>query len=121
MLRFSANLSMLFTEVGFLDRFAAAAAAGFEAVEFMFPYGYDKDRLAGLLHEHGLILVLHNLPAGDWAAGDRGIACLPDRVGEFRAGVEEAVAYATALGCPRLNCLGGIVPPGVDMARAKDT
>ena len=121
MLRFSANLSMLFTEIGFLDRFAAAAAAGFEGVEFMFPYGYDKDRLAGLLHEHGLTLVLHNLPAGDWAAGDRGIACRPDRVGEFRAGVEEAVAYATALGCPRLNCLGGIVPPGVDMARAKDT
>ncbi|MBV8232490.1 MAG: hydroxypyruvate isomerase [Planctomycetaceae bacterium] len=119
--RFSANLSLLFTEIGFLDRFAAAAEAGFEGAEFMFPYGYDKGHLADLLHEHGLTLVLHNLPAGDWAAGDRGIACLPDRVGEFRAGVEEGVAYATALGCPRLNCLGGIVPPDVDAARARDT
>jgi hydroxypyruvate isomerase len=119
--RFSANLSMLFTETGFPDRFAIAAAAGFEAVEFRFPYGYDKGRLAGLLHEHGLIPVMHNLPAGDWASGDRGIACRPDRVGEFREGVEDAVGYAIALGCPRLNCLAGIVPLGIDAALAKDT
>ncbi len=112
--RFAANLTMLFNEVDFLDRFAAAAAAGFRAVEYLFPYGYDKDRLAGMLAENGLSQVLHNLPAGNWAAGDRGLACLPGRVGEFQDGVGRAIDYARALGCPRVNCLAGIAPNGAD-------
>ena len=112
--RFAANLTMLFNEVDFLDRFAAAVAAGFRAVECLFPYGYDKDRLAGKLAENGLSQVLHNLPAGDWAAGDRGLACLPGRAGEFQDGVGRAIDYARALGCPRVNCLAGIAPDGAD-------
>ena len=111
--KFAANLTMMFTELPFLDRFAAAAAAGFDAVEFLFPYDFDKQRLAGLLKDHGLTLVLHNLPAGDWAAGERGIACHPDRVAEFRAGVDRAIDYAKALACPKVNCLAGILPAGV--------
>jgi hydroxypyruvate isomerase len=112
--RFAANLTMLFNEVDFLDRFAAAAAAGFRAVEYLFPYGYDKDELAGKLAETGLSQVLHNLPAGDWAAGERGLACLPGRTGEFQDGVGRAIDYARALGCPRVNCLAGIVPAEAD-------
>ena len=111
--RFAANLTMLFTELPFCDRFAAAARAGFAAVEFLFPYDFDKNQLAGLLKENALTLVLHNLPAGNWAAGERGIACHPDRVAEFRSGVDKAIDYARALGCPRLNCLAGIAPPGL--------
>lgn len=99
---------MLFGEVGFLERFALARAAGFEGVEFPFPYAHPKELLAGLLREHGLQLVLHNLPAGNWERGERGIACLPDRREEFRDGVGLAIEYATALGCPRVNCLAGI-------------
>jgi hydroxypyruvate isomerase len=110
---------MLFTEAGFMDRFAAAAQTGFEAVEFLFPYDYDKSALQTALRTHALRQVLHNLPAGDWRAGERGIACLPDRVSEFEAGVERAVEYATALGCPQVNCLAGIKPDSVstDIAR----
>ncbi|MGE0240623.1 MAG: hydroxypyruvate isomerase [Parvibaculaceae bacterium] len=111
--RFAANLTMLFTELSFCDRFAAAARAGFSAVEFLFPYEFDKQQLAGLLKQNGLTLVLHNLPAGNWAAGERGIACHPDRVAEFRSGVDTAIDYARALKCPRLNCLAGIAPKGV--------
>ena len=111
--KFAANLTMLFTELPFLDRFGAAARAGFSAVEFLFPYEFDKTQLAGLLKQHALTLVLHNLPAGNWAAGERGIACNPDRVDEFRAGVGKAIDYARALHCPRLNCLAGIAPAGV--------
>ncbi len=111
--RFAANLSMLFTELPFLDRFAAAAAAGFSAVEFLFPYPYPAAELKARLEAHGLQLVLHNLPAGDWDAGERGIAVLPGREGEFREGVARAIAYATALGVPRLNCLVGKTPAGV--------
>ena len=85
--RFAANLTMLFTELPFLDRFAAAARADFEAVEFLFPYAYPAAEIRQRLDAHGLALVLHNLPAGDWDAGERGIACHPDRVDEFRAGV----------------------------------
>ncbi len=110
--RFAANLTMLFTEMPPLQRFAAAAAAGFEAVEFLFPYEFEVSRIADALSAHRLQLVLHNLPAGDWAAGERGIACHPSRVGEFRAGVARAIEYATALRCPRVNCLAGIAPPG---------
>lgn len=107
MLRFSANLGMLFGEVAFLDRFARARAAGFEAVEFPFPYDHPQHVLAEQLSAQGLSLVLHNLPPGDWAAGERGLACQPDRRGEFRDGVGLALDYARALGCTRLNCLAG--------------
>ena len=106
--RFAANLTMMFTEVDFLDRFAAAARAGFKAVEYLLPYAYDKDELAERLRANDLVQVLHNLPVGDWDAGDRGIACDPDRVGEFRESVGQALDYAAALGCARLNCLAGI-------------
>jgi hydroxypyruvate isomerase len=119
--KFAANLSLLFTELPFLDRFAAAAAAGFEAVEFLFPYDFPKAEIAERLNAHNLSLVLHNLPAGDWAAGERGIACHPDRVAEFRSGVARAIEYAQALGCTHLNCLAGILPAGVSVAAAKET
>lgn len=119
--KFAANLTMLFNEVPFLERFAAAKSAGFEAVEYLFPYPYDKNELAGLLKTHGLKQVLHNLPAGNWDGGERGIACHPDRVEEFRAGVDQAIAYATALACPQVNCLAGKVPAGVSAAQAQAT
>ncbi len=119
--RLAANLTMLFTELPFLDRFAAAARAGFEAVEYLFPYDYDKQALRAQLDEHGLTQVLHNLPAGDWGKGDRGIACHPGRVSEFQAGVGKAIEYATALGCTRVNCLAGVPPSGVDQGTARDT
>lgn len=114
--RFAANLTMLFTEVPFLDRFERAARAGFGAVEFLFPYAYPAEEIRRRLDEHGLALVLHNLPAGDWDAGERGIACLPDRVDEFRAGVATAITYAKALGVTQLNCLAGKAPAGADPA-----
>ncbi len=119
--RFAANLTLLFTELPFLERFGAAAQAGFEAVEFLFPYGYDKDALAGQLRRHRLVQVLHNLPPGDWDAGERGIACHPDRVGEFRQGVARAIEYATALECRQLNCLAGIAPPGASAQQVRAT
>jgi hydroxypyruvate isomerase len=119
--RLSANLNYLFNEVQLLDRFAAAAKVGFRAVEYQFPYDYDKQVLAGRLREHGLDMVLMNLPAGDPQAGDAGIACDPGRVQEFRDGVEEGIDFAGALGCPRLNCLAGIAPPGVDASRLFET
>ena len=119
--RFSANLSMLFTEVPFLDRFARAAQAGFEAVEFMFPYAHSPQEIKARLDATGLRAVLHNLPAGDWDGGERGIACDPARVAEFRAGVAQGVAYATALGVPQLNCLAGKAPAGADDALLRRT
>ena len=119
--RFAANLSMLFCERPFAERFAAAARAGFAAVEVQFPYELPATQIADLLREYGLQLVLHNLPAGDWAAGERGIACHPDRVEEFRTGVAKAIDYATALGCPQLNCLAGIAPAGVAGADVRAT
>src|SRR5262249_46207072 len=103
--RLAANLTMLFNEVGFLDRFAAAAEAGFSGVEYLFPYDYDPGVLAKLLERHRLTQALHNLPAGNWSAGERGIACQPDRVDEFATGVGRAIEYAQALGCKRVNCL----------------
>lgn len=115
--KFAANLTMLFTEVAFLERFAAAAEAGFRGVEFLFPYGFEKQRLIDAAAAHGLQVVLHNLPAGDWDAGERGIACHAARTAEFRAGVEQAIEYASALRCPRVNCLAGIAPSGDDAAR----
>jgi hydroxypyruvate isomerase len=119
--RFAANLSMLFTEVPFLDRFERAARAGFEAVEFLFPYAHTAQEIKQRLEANGLQIVLHNLPAGDWDAGERGIACHPDRVEEFREGVERAIGYAQALGVPQLNCLAGKAPAGVDAATLRRT
>jgi len=119
--KFAANLTMMFNEVAFLERFAAAAKAGFNGVEYLFPYDFDKDELAERLNKHKLKQVLHNLPAGDWQAGERGIACHPDRTAEFRDGVGTAIAYATALGCKRLNCLAGVAPRGVPTEAIRDT
>ena len=119
--RFAANLSMLFTELPFLDRFDAAAKAGFTAVEFLFPYAYSVADLKQRLSANRLELVLHNLPAGDWDAGERGIACLPDRVAEFRDGVARAIDYASALGAPQVNCLAGKVAAGVSDDVLRDT
>ncbi|MBL8473932.1 MAG: hydroxypyruvate isomerase [Rhodocyclaceae bacterium] len=110
---FSANLSFLFTERPFPERFEAARQAGFGAVEYMFPYAWDKSDLAARLRDAQLKQALFNLPAGDWEAGDRGIACNPARMEEFRAGVAQAIDYALALGCPQLNCLAGIAPADV--------
>jgi hydroxypyruvate isomerase len=110
--KFSANLSMLYTEHAFLDRFEPAAKAGFKAVEFLFPYAFSAADIKARLNHNGLQLVLHNLPAGDWEAGERGIACHPDRVEEFRAGVAQAIAYAHVLGVSQLNCLAGKTPAG---------
>ncbi|MGF6211531.1 hydroxypyruvate isomerase [Comamonas sp. 4034] len=119
--RFAANLSMLFTEAPFLERFERAANAGFEAVEFLFPYAHTVEEIQERLNATGLQIVLHNLPAGDWDAGERGIACDPRRVDEFRAGVAKAVTYAHALGVPQLNCLAGKVPAGVDATTLRRT
>lgn len=113
MLRFSANISTMFTEWPLLDRPAAAADAGFAAVEMQFPYEADADALAGACAKAGVPMVLINLPAGDRAQGELGLACLPDRVEDFAAGVEQAIAYAQALGVHRVNCLAGRVPQGL--------
>jgi hydroxypyruvate isomerase len=119
--RFAANLTMLFNEVPFLDRFERAAKAGFEAVEFLFPYAVPAADIRARLADNGLKLVLHNLPAGDWDAGERGIACLPERRDEFRRGVGRALEYATALGVPQLNCLAGKAPAQVADATLRTT
>ena len=119
--KFAANLTMLFNEHEFLDRFEAAAKAGFKAVEFLFPYAYPVTELQQRLKAHNLKLVLHNLPAGNWEGGDRGIACDPARVDEFRAGVARGIEYGTALGVPHLNCLAGKAPAGVDAATLRST
>ena len=119
--KFAANLTMLFNEVPFLDRFERAAQAGFEAVEFLFPYAHPTAEIQARLKGNGLKLVLHNLPAGDWDAGERGIACLPDRVDEFRAGVARAIDVGTALGVPQLNCLAGKAPMGASDATLRAT
>ena len=119
--QFAANLTMLFTELPFMERFAAARAAGFDSEEYLFPYPFAKEDLAAALTAHGLRQVLHNLPAGDWDAGERGIACHPDRVAEFRAGVARAIEYAIALKCPQVNCLAGKMPVGVEREHAHIT
>lgn len=108
--RFAANLSMLFGEVGFLDRFAAAAGAGFEGVEFLFPYAHEPDRLREVVDRARVEVVLFNLPPGDWDAGDRGLACDPRRVTEFQDGVGRSLEYAEALSCRRLHCMAGLRP-----------
>ena len=119
--RFAANLTMLFNEVSFLERFALAKSSGFNAVEFLFPYSFDVEAIKSALDQYSLKLVLHNLPAGDWDAGERGIACLPDRVTEFRSGVTKAIEYATILGVPQLNCLAGKAPIGSNPKVLHDT
>ena len=121
MIKLAANLTMLWNEIDFLDRFDAAAKAGFTGVEYLFPYAYPKDALAERLRRHGLKQVLHNLPAGDWAKGDRGNACDPARVGEFEDGVGKAIDYARTLGCTQVNCLAGIAPAGVDSEKLRAT
>jgi hydroxypyruvate isomerase len=119
--RFDANLTMLFGEVDFLDRFEAAAKAGFAGVEYLSPYEYDKRALRQRLDDHGLTQVLHNVPSGNWGAGERGIACHPGRQQEFAEGVDKAIEYATVLGCARVNCLAGILPAGVEPRAARQT
>jgi hydroxypyruvate isomerase len=119
--RFAANLSMLFAEVPFTERFAAARRAGFKAVEFQFPYEHDVADLAACARDAGLDVVLFNLQPGNFAAGERGIACHPGREQEFTAGVDRALAYASALGCKTLNCLAGLKPEGLDRDEASDT
>ena len=121
MTKLAANLTMLFNEHGFMDRFEAAARAGFRGVEFLFPYAFHADQIADKLNTYQLDLVLHNLPAGKWEAGERGIACHPDRVGEFQDGVGEAIRYAKTLGATQLNCLVGIRPQSVSADEAFKT
>jgi hydroxypyruvate isomerase len=112
--RFAANLTLLYNEHDFLDRFAAAARDGFSAVEFLFPYAWPAETLHGRLAGHALQPVLFNAPPGDWEAGERGLACLPGREAEFDASIERALAYATALGCPRVHVMAGRLPPDVE-------
>lgn len=116
--KLAANLTMLFNEVDFLDRFGEAARAGFKGVEFLFPYAYKASELAERLDANRLELVLHNLPAGNWEAGERGIACDPARKAEFQDGVGKAIEYAKALGVKQLNCLVGIKPQSVTDSQA---
>lgn len=119
--QFAANLTMLFTERPFLKRFEAANQAGFKAVEFLFPYAWPAAEIKSLLEKHQLKLVLHNLPAGDWDSGERGIACHPKRMQEFRDGVTLAINYATQLGVIQLNCLIGKVPEDVNQLQVDQT
>lgn len=119
--RFAANLTMMFNEVPFPERFAAAARAGFQAVEFLFPYEHTPQEVAGWLQENRLENVLFNLPPGDWAAGERGLASLPGREEEFRAGVARGLEYALALGTPRLHAMAGLLPAGADRAAHRET
>jgi hydroxypyruvate isomerase len=119
--RFAANLSMMYNEVGFLDRYAAAAKDGFEAVEFLFPYAHSRSDLAARLADHGLAQVLFNAPPGDWDAGERGMACLPGREAQFRAGVDLALEFAAALKCPRIHLMAGLAPVDADRAKLRAT
>ena len=119
--RFAANLSMLYNEHPFLDRFAAAAADGFTAVEYLFPYDFSAAELARQLADHGLQQVLFNAPPGDWNTGERGLACLPGRQTEFRAGLQRALDYAHTLNCPRIHVMAGLVPQGADRAELQRT
>lgn len=119
--RLAANLSMLFAEHDFLDRFAAAADASFEAVEFLFPYAYPPSQVRARLDRLGLAQALFNLPPGNWESGDRGIAINPRRRSEFQASVGEAIAYAHAIGCPKLHVMAGIVGDGQAISEARQT
>lgn len=119
--KFAANLSMMFTEEPFLDRFAAASNAGFPAVEFLFPYEYSPEAVASQLNAAAVEVILFNIPAGDWSAGERGVTCIPGREEEFRAGVDKALAYAMHLGTGRLHAMAGIPPKGADPAACRKT
>lgn len=118
MVKLAANLSMMFQDLPFLDRFDAAEASGFSGVEFMFPYDHEPADVAARARKCGLDVVLFNLPAGDWAGGERGIAALPDRVEEFRAGVAKGLDYARTLGCPRLHLMAGKAPSSAECRKA---
>ncbi|NOH26914.1 hydroxypyruvate isomerase [Vibrio mediterranei] len=119
--KFAANLSMLFNEVDFLSRFEKAANAGFHGVEYLFPYDFTAETIKSVLDDNNLEQVLFNLPAGDWNAGDRGIAVDPSRIEEFQQGVSKAISYAQTLGCKQINCLAGIVPASVTEQDARTT
>ena len=119
--KFAANLSFLFADVPFPARFARAAAAGFQGVEYLFPYDYPAREIADWLRANELQQVLFNLPPGDWAAGERGLACLPHRQGEFAESVEQALDYAMLLDCERVHCMAGLRPPGVAEAELEAT
>lgn len=121
MIKFAANLSTMFGEVPFLERFAAARKAGFKAVEFQFPYAFGANDVAARSRDSGLEVVLFNLPPGDFDKGERGIACHPDRIAEFQEGVDRALEYAAALSCRTINCLAGIKPAELDRSEAFDT
>jgi 2-dehydrotetronate isomerase len=118
--RFAANLSMMFTEVPFPARFEAAARAGFRYVEFLFPYEHPPQDIARWLGDNGLQNVLFNMPPGDWQGGERGMASIPGREGEFDAGVARALEYAEALGTPQLHAMAGLLPPGADRSRHRE-
>lgn len=115
--RFAANLSMMYQEHAFLDRFAAAAKDGFEGVEFLFPYDFDKAEIRTRLDDAGLTQALFNAPPGDWAGGERGIASLPGREAEFKRGIATALEYAQVLGNTRLHVMAGLLPADADRAR----
>ena len=119
--RFAANLSMMYTEHSFLDRFSAAAEDGFAGVEFLFPYDFPAETIAVLLRQHGLSQVLFNAPPGNWKAGERGIAALPGREAEFREGFQRALDYAAVLHCPRIHCMAGLIPTGAERERMRAT
>jgi len=119
--RFAANLSMMFTEAPFLERFSAAADSGFKGVEYLFPYEYPAEVLEELLRKHRLENVLFNLPPGDWNAGERGITCLPGREAEFKAGVDTALAYALRLKTMRVHAMAGLAPAGASPEQLKAT
>jgi len=119
--RFAANLTLLYNEHAFLDRFAAAAADGFEGVEYLFPYAFPAEEIAARLKAHGLQQVLFNAPPGDWEAGERGLACLPGREADFRAGFAQALAYAQVLDCPRIHVMAGLAPAGAERAALQAT
>lgn len=119
--QFAANLSMLYPELDFLDRFEAAARDGFRAVEYLFPYAYDGRELKARLEANGLQQVLFNAPPGDWDGGERGLACLPGREADFREGVKKAVDYAVALDCPRIHLMAGLLPAGTEREALQPT
>ena len=121
MVQFAANLSMLFNEVDFLDRFEAAAQAGFKGVEYLSPYDFTADEISARLKDNNLKQVLFNTPAGDWDAGERGTACIPSRIDEFRDGVAKAIDYAKVLECDQLHCMAGLTPEGADAAELRKT
>src|SRR4051812_16553990 len=119
--KFAANLSMLYPELDFLDRFEAAARDGFRAVEYLFPYAHEARELKARLQANGLQQVLFNAPPGDWDKGEKGLACLPGREEEFRAALAKALEYARALECPRVHLMAGLAPQGADRATLRRT